>query len=300
MTRYTCRTETNEKGRELTRHGAAQFPIANYNDDLKKESVPWHWHTELEILIIMEGTATVAVGTERFTVKQGEGFFINSGVFHAMWNKDGSDCQLHSLVFHPRLVGGGVETVFWRKYMGPLTGNAMLKYFYFDCGEPWHEETLQTLETAWRACAEEPLGFEFEVRNALSQIVFLLVSHCSAVSKPPSKKELRDEARMKTMARYIQENYSAEIDAASIAGSASISESECLRCFRSVIGMPPMQYVKEFRLQKAAELLISTKHGVAEIGAQCGFLDASYFTKSFREWKGVSPSEYRKSHPNSN
>ena len=53
-------------------------------------------------------------------------------------------------------------------------------------------------------------------------------------------------------------------------------------------------------MQKAAELLISTKHGVAEIGAQCGFLDASYFTKSFREWKGISPSEYRKSHPNSN
>ena len=55
-----------------------------------------------------------------------------------------------------------------------------------------------------------------------------------------------------------------------------------------------MKYVKEVRLRKAAELLLATERGVAEIGAQCGFLDASYFTKTFREWAGCAPSEYRK------
>ena len=72
-----------------------------------------------------------------------------------------------------------------------------------------------------------------------------------------------------------------------------LSESECLRCFRSSIGMPPIQYVKRYRVQKAAELLTSTDQKIAEIGAQCGFQDTSYFTRTFREIKGVTPGEYR-------
>lgn len=295
-----CGMETDEKGRELARHGTVLFPVACYDDDLIKDPVPWHWHTELEILVVLEGTAMVAAGTERFAVKQGEGFFINFGVLHAVWNEEGPKCRIHSAVFHPRLVGGGVETVFWQNYVGPLTGNAMLKCSHFDCGEPWHGEMIETIQAAWGACADEPPGYEFKVRDALSQIVFLLTSYRPATSKPPSKKALRDEGRIKTMMQYIQENYGSEIDTAAIAGSVSISESECLRCFRNMLGTPPMQYVREFRLQKSAELLISTEQGIAEIGAQCGFLDASYFTKTFREWKGLPPSDYRRSHPSSN
>ena len=45
--------------------------------------------------------------------------------------------------------------------------------------------------------------------------------------------------------------------------------------------------------QKAAELLASGTMSVAEAGALCGFEDASYFTKTFREMKGCTPSAYR-------
>ena len=45
---------------------------------------------------------------------------------------------------------------------------------------------------------------------------------------------------------------------------------------------------------KAAELLLSTGRRVADIAAQCGFQDASYFTRTFREHRGCSPAEYRR------
>ena len=85
-----------------------------------------------------------------------------------------------------------------------------------------------------------------------------------------------------------------EVTTASLAASAMISESECLRCFHKTIGLPPMQYLKQFRIQKAAELLISTEKKIGDIGAECGFLDTSYFTKVFRELRGCTPGEYRR------
>lgn len=294
MALYACETKTDEQGQELTQHGTAWFPIACYHDDLAKEPVPWHWHTELEAFVVAQGSAVAAAGAKRFLVRQGEGFFVNSGVLHAVWDHEESGCRLCSAVFHPRLVGGGAGSVFWQNYIDPLLGNPARKSLHLKGETDWHGAAIQAIQSAWTACVDEPPGYEFQVRDALSRLVFLLTQHGPAASRPPTKKTLRDEARVKTMMGYIQEHYGAELDTAAIAGSASISESECLRCFRSTIDTPPMRYVKEVRLRKAAELLLATERGIAEIGAQCGFLDASYFTKTFREWAGCAPSEYRK------
>ena len=61
--------------------------------------------------------------------------------------------------------------------------------------------------------------------------------------------------------------------------SAAISESECRRYFGATIGATPGRYVRQLRLQKAAELLPRTDERIADVGAQCGFADVSY-------WKG--------------
>ena len=101
---------------------------------------------------------------------------------------------------------------------------------------------------------------------------------------------------MKMMLQYVQDHYQEELSTAKIAQSAAVSESECLRCFRCVIGTTPIQYTKQLRIQKAAELLESTDEKVSDIGALCGFQEMSYFAKSFREMKGCTPREYRKRH----
>ena len=63
-----CNTSVNEQGMELVKHGTSLFPVAFYHDDLRKEDVPWHWHEELEIFLVSEGTTEVSVGSERYIV----------------------------------------------------------------------------------------------------------------------------------------------------------------------------------------------------------------------------------------
>ena len=52
------------------------------------------------------------------------------------------------------------------------------------------------MEAAWRACGEEPPGFEFLAREGLSRLVFLLSAHRPAAKSPPSEKALRDGERI--------------------------------------------------------------------------------------------------------
>ncbi len=290
-----CDIKINSQGRELLDHGNTMFPAACYLDDLRQQPVPWHWHDELEAVVVAEGQAVVAAGTEKHTLRQGDGIFINAGVLHGAWNAGGSDCYFHSVVFHPRLVGGSIDSIYWQNYMQPLLDDNFLKSFHMTCGtDGWEMEALNAVEGAWQACAAEEAGYEFKVREELSRFVFLMTGHRRMAEKKPSEKALRDGERIKIMLQYIQEHYAEDLSTVMIAKSAMISESECLRCFHSTIGTTPKQYLKQFRIQKAAQLLLKTDEKIVMIGTRCGFQEMSYFAKTFRELCGCTPSEYRK------
>lgn len=290
---------TDRQGRELMEHGTPLFPAACYYDDIREGCVPWHWHDELEILVVETGTARVSVNGTDHMVKQGEGFFVNAGALHGVWNGASGPCLLQSVVFHPRLVGGSVDSILWQKYLEPLLSDPCRPCVHFTSGREWEEAASKTIQAAWQSCVSEAEGFEFEVRERLSRLIFLLAKNCPATEKKPSEKTLRDGERIKAMLQYIQEHYSGELNLAQIAGSANLSENECLRCFRSMVGSTPIQYVKQMRIQKAAELLVSTDWKISDIGTACGFQEMSYFAKTFRELKGYTPGEFRKHSPHS-
>lgn len=284
---------TGADDRELTEHGTAFFPVACYYDHLPWDTVQWHWHEEMEILFVTAGSAQMSVEKEKYTINAGDGVFINAGALHAIHLTTSPRCDFHSMVFHPRLVSGGMDSIFWQNYVHPLISRNTLKSVHFNGSAAWHEKACEYIETAWHAVEAEPFGYEFQVRSALSQLVLLLKQYQAAPEKELSERELRDARRIRIMLQYIQEHYMEELDIARIAGSAMVSESECLRCFHKTIGMPPVRYMKQLRIQKAAELLLSTDKKIGDIGAECGFLDTSYFIKVFREMKGCAPGKYR-------
>lgn len=285
---------TDRQGRELMEHGTPLFPVACYHDNISEKEVPWHWHDELEILVVETGTARVSVNGADHMVKQGEGFFINTGALHGVWGEGAKPCRLQSVVFHPRLVGGSVDSILWQKYLEPLLSDPCRPCVHFPNRLEWEETASKTIQAAWQACVSEAEGFEFEARERLSRLIFLLAKHCPAAEKKPSEKILRNGERIKIMLQYIREHYDEELTLAEIAKSAAVSENECLRCFRSMIGSTPIQYVKQTRIQKAAELLVSTDRKISDIGAECGFREMSYFAKTFRELKGCTPGEFRR------
>ena len=280
-------------GRELVQHGSALFPIACYAEDLESYAVAWHWHEEFEYILAVQGPLNVNVGKTRLTLQTGQGVLINSGVLHAVEQAGTSGAMLHSGVFHPRLVGG-MDTIFWQKLIRPLLQPGAPAFFWLEEEEPRQRQVLAHLRNAWNAVAEEPFDYENQVRYHLSAALRLLSIQCADEKRKVSRQEQIAAERMKQMLRFVEEHYAEELTVERIAADAALSESACLRSFRQVLGITPIQYVKQFRVEKAAELLRSTRLKTGEIGAECGFADGSYFIKTFREIKHCTPKEYRK------
>ncbi len=192
-----CVARVNAQGRELAEHGTTLFPIACYYDRMAQDVVPWHWHSEWEAIVIEHGTAIVPVDGQEYTIETGGGIFINSSALHRVWDKGNTDCRLCSIVFHPRLVGGGIDSVFWQSYVQPVLSNTGLRCVPLTPGTAWNNNAIRYIMEAWTACAEEPSGYELLVRSSLSQFVFLLLSHCPAEQTRPTEKALRKEDRIR-------------------------------------------------------------------------------------------------------
>lgn len=289
-----CNIKVNEQGRELLEHGTALLPAACYHDDLSVAEVPWHWHEEFEAVLVSEGTALMTAGEERYIVSAGGGLFVNGNVLHAAWQQGAAACRFHSIVFHPRLVGGSAESVFWQKYLQPLLSDASFGGMVLAPNVSWQGQALDAIEQAWQGCRAEAPGYEFVMRDALSRLVFLAGSHRAPAPQPVPQKVLRDAERIKRMLQYIQAHYAEALTVTDIARAAAISTSECLRCFRATLGCSPMQYLRQYRVQAAAGLLLETEAAIAEIGALCGFEEMSYFAKTFRQLRGCTPTAYRR------
>ncbi len=99
--------------------------------------------------------------------------------------------------------------------------------------------------------------------------------------------------RMQKFLHYIDLHYQEEISLEQLADCASVSKSECTRCFRRCIRTTPYRYLTEYRLAKAAKLLGETDLPVSTIALDVGFRQVSHFGKCFREKTGFTPREYR-------
>lgn len=338
LSSYTI--QVSRQGRELFRHGTDAFPVGCYHDDLLEVPSPWHWHDEMEAGIVVSGKADFYAGEAHQVLHTGDGFFINAGILHQIQPAGKGESRLHSVVFHPRLVGGGMDSVFWEAWLQPLmastcAGSCILRprlgrqsdqpddlpdiredqlpqerirnvrdlFLLSDRlhDEPssghWQTDALDMIESAWQLVVKEPPEYAFLTRAALSHLVCLLFTHMNVgTGNPLPAKTIRNSERIKQMLEFIQNHFSESLTVASIAGYASISESECLRCFRQTIGMTPIQYLTQFRMQEAARLLISTDNKITDVGISCGFHDTSYFVKKFREIMQCTPNQYRKLH----
>ena len=289
-----CATTVDRDHRELLRHGTAAFPVGCYHDDLHQADVIWHWHEELEAGLVTQGSALVTIGSRTEHLRTGDAFFINTGVLHAARPGQAGPCRLHSLVFHPRLVGGSPESVFYQDYLLPLTARPEQQNLVLRAEAPGCGPVAAAIEAAWQACAQEPPHFVFAVRAALSDLVALL--HDDLARAPAAgidRRALRDAERIKAMLGCVHSRYAEPLTVADIARSAALSPSECLRCFRRTVGRTPTRYLRDVRLRQTAALLAGTGMPVAEVAARCGFDDVSYFTRTFRAQRQLTPTAFR-------
>lgn len=132
--------------------------------------------------------------------------------------------------------------------------------------------------------------FEITASQVISNIFHMMLeSSYTAVTNNQKSVGLIPE-----IIHEIEENYMHDINIATLANKNYISQQHMIRIFKSETGYTPYEYLKKYRLKKAAEILSFTDLSVTEIAAFTGFPSNSNFIYQFKNEYGITPAKYRK------
>ena len=92
---------------------------------------------------------------------------------------------------------------------------------------------------------------------------------------------------------YIRNNYSEHVTVADLARYVGIHRSYLSTLFKRETGMAPQQYLSNFRLTMAAEMLSSTHYPIETVALSCGYQDPLVFSKAFKQKYNITPVKYR-------
>ena len=231
-----------------------KFPIACYEFNHIPRNEPWHWHGEFEASIVLRGKVQLLLEGDEYTIGPGEGFFLNSGVMHSVLGQK-EDWWIRTFVFSPSIIGGKEGSIFWEKYVQPLLDCRSFPGIVLQPDISWQADLLCLEKDIFEICNKEITDFEIAVREALTKILALLLRNASIKKDNYPSLEQTTVERTKEMLLFIWRHYQQPLCLRDIAASAIISPNECMQCFHKTIGISPMQYVKDYRLKRAAQLL---------------------------------------------
>lgn len=285
-----CGLNINSRQKELQPHGTIAFPCAAYeskHNNKTSDIIPWHWHEELEIIYIKEGSMKLHIPTKEYTIKAGDLVILNINTLHyAIGNPY---CKLQSVVFSPFLLTGNSSTVFYLKYIRPLISCAN-----FTALQNAEDDNIKSFQAAFHALQNDSFAYEFTVREQLSKIMLYCFKKFEEQLYIQNNEKNTNTMRIAKMLEYIQAHYSENITLEMISRSADLGERECLRCFKRTIGDSPVQYLLKYRLMQSASMLLAKpSKDIAEIAAACGFDYPSYYSKQFKRFYQCTPKDYR-------
>jgi AraC family transcriptional regulator len=100
--------------------------------------------------------------------------------------------------------------------------------------------------------------------------------------------------KQKLVVEYVEQHLAEEISLLALARLAKLSPYHFARAFKHSFGVPPHRYHMIRRMKRAQDLLLKSALQVTQIGIRIGFRETSSFTKAYRRYAGVAPSEFRR------
>ena len=101
---------------------------------------------------------------------------------------------------------------------------------------------------------------------------------------------------IKEAMNYIEQNFQNNISIEDIAAVCGINRSYFGKIFRNIVGQSPQEFLMNYRMIKATELLKLTSLSIADIGSAVGYENQLHFSRAFKNVYGISPREWRNQH----
>lgn len=284
--------QTDETMRETISHGTSEYPFKFYDENMDMFDfycIDWHWHSELEIMMVEKGTVECYAGTEHFAVKEGQAIFINSKVMHKFTSNKAA--VIPNILFSPEFISPK-ESLIYKKFVAPVLQSSS-NYQIFTPEK--HQKILGLLQGIIKTQKKANLCEIITAQKLIELWTLIFQNTDFHTQKKEASVSIRRQAQLQLMMEYIHENYSEAITLEQIAASANVSKSTALNLFSEFLNDTPVNYLITFRLKKAADLLKSTENKIDFIALETGFESNAYFCRRFKKFFGITPGKYRKS-----
>lgn len=224
-------------------------------------------------------------------ILEGEGLFFINGECHHLKAGDGfmippnTDNNYYPLTDNPwvyRWIGiNGIKA----KEMLSLCGFTDANYiFHYD-----KDDKLDTyFKKIYECCCENYL---YKALGYLYQTLSLLIvdsTHTNLQNAPQYQEYITKSID------YIKRNYEKNITVSDVSSYLNINRSYFYKIFKESMMITPQEYIIEYKINKACELLRKSSYSINEISDLIGFSSQSYFSKIFRKNLNMTPIEYRK------
>lgn len=262
----------------MTRYELHQFPDPSFpiifHEDTGDPYSSWsggHWHEGVELLLGLEGEIRILQDGEGVSFGPEQIAVVNSGKFH-VFSYHASRCCYDCLI---------LNRDFLEAHGLPVGGREIEPLI----SDPEPLEIFQKLAAEMR---EKRPFYKGEVL-ALSLRLYtcLLRRHQLPAPKEPS----RQPSTVMTAVRYLREHLAEENAVGDACREAGVSRYQLCRLFRSYLDLSPVEFLNSLRCREARILILSGKCNVAEAARQCGVENLSYFSRMYRRYMGVLPSQ---------
>lgn len=242
-----------------------------------------HSHDFLEISFILEGEAVYRIeDREPVVCCAGTIFVFNPGVIHSEWQRPGT----HSHELHIGLRNFSLNGL--KRNVFP---NAEARV---NLGQFQHN----VLKKAWELIQEsndECPEFQLMQKTLVMEMLVYILRGLQAEKGPTlnSRLSLSEQRQQKIVNQtiyYIENNYAEELTLEKLANDQFVSPTYLSRIFKEAVGMGPINYLINTRLNHAKRLLQNKQGTIKEIAKNVGYQDAYHFSKSFKKQFGQAPS----------
>lgn len=246
-----------------------------------------HWHEELMIFYIETGKAVIHCNSQPIPVGTGDLVVINSNDIHYVEN-----CCNHLIenyiVLDFAFLLSYKEDLCQTKYIAPLMHNRIR----FENKITDDAELIRQFLELIREYRQKLQGYELSIKAGLYRVLVLLLRRHTVPAA--HEVEFRRHDQLRPVLQYVDEHYNQKITLEQLAAMANVSRHHLCRLFKSMTGMPPIEYINHLRINAAMKLLQQHRLPVSEVALIVGFTDSNYFSRLFKKYKNMSPTSVRK------
>lgn len=288
--------------KENVTHGTKKNPIAGIRFQTGPGTaypdrffVGRHWHHDVEILFIEKGSYLFEINLETYRLHAGDICFLNSGDLHQITGLE-RDTAHAVVLFDPHILEFAYSDEVQEQVMAPFLNHERIFKNILCTTDPLYPSIAPHIRELMRLAVEAEHNWYLSCKLLLLKLLSVTTGErfLQQSDSAWSAADKQKVSRYKELVSYMEEHYAESISLQELADIVSCNAQYLCRFFKEITGSSPIQYLIAYRIDRACMLLSDTTLSVLEIGMECGFDNASYFIRKFRQLKGCTPNQFRK------